>query len=312
MNKNYKQNLKNRNQKDQTNKRLDIKEYKVTESKELLLYLMENLKFSRTNAKGLLSHHLIAIDGAPVTQFNFMLAKGDSLIISKKPIYRKERDKLPIIYEDENILVINKPFGLLSIASDKEKSATAYRMCMDYVQEKDRKNRIFIVHRLDKETSGILMFTKNEELKEALQNSWNEVVSKRGYYAVCEGAFEKEEDRIINYIKMNKLNLMYITRKEDKGAYRCVTNYKVIKSNDKYTLLDVNLETGRKNQIRVTFGSMNHYVLGDDKYGEPSNPLNRLALHAYELKFRNPLTNKEYDFKAPMPSEFNSLFVRKK
>lgn len=307
MNKNYKENLKTRNIKE-TKKRLDIKEYKVKESKELLDYLISNLGFSRNNAKSLLSHHLVAINGAPVSQFNFILCKDDDLIISKRPIKRKERSNLPILFENDEIIAINKPYGLLSVASDKEKSSTAYRMVMDYLQEKDRKARIYVVHRLDKETSGVLMFVKNEKLKEALQEKRNDIVLKRGYYAVVEGVMSKKEDHIVNYLNMNSLNLMYISSKFDKKAQKCITNYKVIKENKKYSLLDVNIETGRKNQIRVTLGSLNHYVLGDDKYGNPENPLNRLCLHAYNLTFINPLDNKKYDFTAPMPKEFLNLF----
>lgn len=310
MNKNYKENLKNRNIKENPNKRLNIKEYTVKSKNTLLNYLIEVLGFSRNNAKGLLSHHLIAIDGAPVSQFDFELAVGDKLIIASKPIKKKERDKLPIIYEDDIFLAINKPFGLLSVASDKEKSSTAFRMCMDYVREEDKRARLFVVHRLDKETSGVLLFCKKEELRDTLQNEWNKIVTKRGYYAICEGVLDKKEDRVINYLRMNKLNLMYICGKNDKGSYKCITNYKVMEENKKYSLLDINLETGRKNQIRVTLGSLGHYILGDDKYGEPENPLNRLALHSYNLTFTNPLDNKKYSFSAPMPNEFKE-FMKK-
>lgn len=307
MNKNYKENLKSRNLKEETRRKLDIKEYKVKRESELLTYLIEELKFSRNNAKSLLSHHLIAIDGAPVSQFNFMIYPGDSLIISKNPIKKKEREKLPIIYEDEYIIALNKPFGLLSVASDKEKAITAYRLVMDYVQDKDRKNRIFVVHRLDKETSGVLIFAKSDELKEAFQNNWNDLVSKRGYYAIVEGNLNKKEDTITNYLKMNSLNLMYIASSKDPKAQKCITKYSVLKENKKYSLLDVNIFTGRKNQIRVTLGSLGHFVLGDDKYGEPANPINRLCLHAYELDIKNPLTDKVYKLKAPIPDDFNLL-----
>lgn len=307
MNKNYKENLKSRNLKEETRRKLDIKEYKVKRESELLTYLIEELKFSRNNAKGLLSHHLIAIDGAPVSQFNFMIYPGDSLIISKNPIKKKEREKLPIIYEDDYIIALNKPFGLLSVASDKEKAITAYRLVMDYVQDKDRKNRIFVVHRLDKETSGVLIFAKSDELKEAFQNSWNDLVSKRGYYAIVEGNLTKKEDTITNYLKMNSLNLMYLASSKDPKAQKCITKYNVLKENKKYSLLDVNIFTGRKNQIRVTLGSLGHFVLGDDKYGEPANPINRLCLHAYELDIKNPLTGKVYKLKAPIPDDFNLL-----
>ena len=313
MNKNYKENLKTRLkgkalEEYQSKKQLDIKEYIVKKDSELLVYLIEELQFSRNNAKSLLSHHLISIDGAPVSQFDFKLTKGDTLIISKKPIRKKARKDLPIIFEDENIIAINKPFGLLSVASDKEKSSTAYRMVMDYVQAKDRHNRIYVVHRLDKETSGVLIFAKNENIKEKLQDNWNELVLKRGYYAVVEGKMEKEEMHIVNYLRMNALNLMYVSSFKDKKAQKCITDYKVIKSNDKYSLLDVNIFTGRKNQIRVTLGSLGHFVLGDDKYGEPENPINRLCLHAYELDIKNPINGKIYKLKASMPDEFNSLF----
>lgn len=307
MNKNYKENLKTRDIKETTNHYKDKnKVYNVTHSSLLLEYLINDLKFSRNNAKNLLSHHLIAINGAPTSQFDFEIIKGDELIIASKPIRAKKRSDLPIIFEDEYITAIDKPFGLLSVASDKEKNSTAYRMVSDYLKEKDKHSRIFVVHRLDKETSGVLIFAKSEKIKDLFQENWNTLVKKRGYYAVCEGIFEKKEDKITNYLKMNNLNLMYIS-KPGKDAYKCITEYKVIKENDKYSLLDVNILTGRKNQIRVTLGSLNHYVLGDDKYGEPANPINRLCLHAYELDLVNPLTNKEYKLKSKMPEQFLSL-----
>ena len=312
MNKNYKDNLKNRFkgkslEEYQAKKELDIKEFLVKKDSELLSYLIDELHFSRNNAKSLLSHHLISIDGAPVSQFNFLLTKGDTLIISKKPIRKKARKDLPIIYEDSDIIAINKPFGLLSVASDKEKSSTAYRMVMDYVQAKDKHNRIYVVHRLDKETSGVLIFAKNEKLKEEFQNKWNDLVSKRGYYAVVEGVMEEKSKKIINYLRMNALNLMYVTSSKDKKAQKCITEYKVIKENEKYSLLDVSIFTGRKNQIRVTLGSLGHFVLGDDKYGEPENPIGRLCLHAYELIIKNPLTNKTYKLSTKIPQEFEKL-----
>lgn len=307
MNKNYKDNLKDRNIKEETRRKLDIKEYKIKEESELLEYLINNLKFSRNNAKSLLSHHLVAVDGAPISQYNFKIFPGDTLIISKNPIKKKAQEKLPIIYEDDYIIAINKPYGVLTVPSDKEKAITAYRMVMDYVQSKDKKNRIFVVHRIDKETSGVLIFAKNEKVKEEFQDKWNDLVLKRGYYAICEGIMEKDEDKITNYLKENNLHLMYVTSSKDKNAQKCVTEYKVISKNSKYSLLDVNIETGRKNQIRVTLGSKGHYVLGDDKYGEPANPLNRLCLHAYELSIKNPITNKVYNLKSPMPEEFNLI-----
>lgn len=316
MNKNYKENLKNRTKNDAKpqdfRRKLDIKEYEVRREAELLDYLITDLGYSRNNAKALLSHHVISIGGAPVSQYNFKVYKGDNLIISKNPIKKAEVKKPPIIYEDEYILAINKPYGMLSVASDKEKSYTAYKQVMDYVQARNKKERIFVVHRIDKETSGVLIFAKTEEVRAALQDNWNEIVTKRGYYAVVEGKMKKEQDHIINYLRMNALNLMYTTSSKDKKAQRCITDYKVIKVNDKYSLLDVNISTGRKNQIRVTLGSLGNFVLGDDKYGEPENPIGRLCLHAYELSFTNPLNQKTYDLKTKMPDEFLKLLSSEK
>jgi len=180
-------------------------------------------------------------------------------------------------------------------------------MVMDYVQSLDRHNRIYLVHRLDKETSGVLMFCKNEKIRDELQDAWNDLVIKRGYFAIVEGNMEKKEDHIVNYLYKDKTDMMHIARFNGKGNYRAVTNYKVLKENKLYSLLDVTIETGRKNQIRVTLGDLGHFVLGDDKYGEPANPLNRLCLHAYELSFKHPETGKIYKFDAPTPKEFLSL-----
>ena len=306
MNKNYKDNLKKRDIKE-TKKNIDFKEYKVKNESILIDFLMKEIGFSRNNAKKILSHHLVSVDGAPVSQFDFSLFKCDTVIIAKRPIKKKENNSLKIIYEDDEIIVINKPYGVLSVASDKEKCVTAYRMVTDYVQQKDKHNRVFVVHRIDKETSGVLMFAKNNKLREELTNNWNELVQKRGYYAVCEGVFKEKSMHIENYLKQNSLNLVYIT-KNSKGAQKAITDYKVIKENDKYSLVDVDIKTGRKNQIRVTLGSLGHYILGDDKYGEPANPINRLCLHAYELKLIHPLTKKTLTFKAPIPKEFLNFF----
>lgn len=305
MNKNYKSNLKKRNV-EESKKVLNIKEFAVKSESLLLDYLINELHYSRNNAKNLLSHHLISIDGAPISQFDFKIFPGDTLIISKKPIKAKKRKDLPIIFENDEFIVINKPAGLLSIASDKEKSSTAYRMVTDYVQQKDKHNRVFVVHRLDKETSGILMFAKNEKIRDILQEKWNDIVKSRGYYAVVEGIMEKSEDHIVNYLRMNKENLMYVTP-FSKNSQKCITDYKVLKTNKKYSLLDVHIYTGRKNQIRVTLGSLGHYVLGDDKYGEPENPINRLCLHAYQLKFEHPISKKIYSFEAVLPKEMADL-----
>ena len=253
----------------------------------------------------------MSIDGAPVTQFNFKLYPGDTVIISNSPIRRKTRSNLPIVYEDNDLIVINKPTKLLSVPSDNEKGSTAFRMVNDYLQQKDKHNRAFIVHRLDEDTSGVLMFAKNAKMANALTDgdNWNNLTKKRGYYAIVEGQLEKKEGTITSWLKKNAQNMMYSSKKKGDGQF-AVTKYKVISETKDYTLVDVNIETGRKNQIRVHFGDLGHHVIGDDKYGEPSNPLKRLGLHAYELDIIHPFNGKLMKFKAPMPKEFSTLMSK--
>ena len=290
----------------------DIRQYPVNRSCELLEFLLETLKGqSRNSVKSLLTNHRVSVDGAPISQYNFKLSKGDVVIISKTPIHKKTRSNLPIIFENDEFIVINKPSGLLSIASDKEKGSTAYRMLTDYVQQKDKHNRIYVVHRLDEDTSGVLMVAKNEKIRDALQDKWNELVSKRGYYAIVEGKLKDKSGTIKSYLKKNSQNMMYSSKKQGDGQF-AITHYKVISETDNYSLLDVNIDSGRKNQIRVHLGDLGHHVIGDDKYGNPSNPIKRLGLHAYELDLEHPLTHKVMKFTAPMPKEFLTLFPKVK
>ena len=286
----------------------DIKEYKVQQECELLEFLFLTFKDKSRNAvKSLLSNHQVAVDGAPVSQFNFKLYPGDTVIISKNPIHRKTRSNLPIIFENDEIIVINKPSGLLSIASDKEKGSTAYRMLTDYVQQKDKHNRIFVVHRLDEDTSGVLMVAKNVKIQQALQDNWNDLVSSRGYYAIVDGQMDNPSGTIKSYLKKNAQNMMYSSKKAGDGQL-AITHYKVMQVNGDYSLLDVHIDSGRKNQIRVHLGDLGHNVIGDDKYGNPTNPIKRLGLHAYELVIKHPFTGKVMKFTAPMPKEFKTLF----
>ena len=288
----------------------NLKQFVVKQQCELLEFLLMTFKDqSRNSVKSLLGSHRVTIDGAPVTQFNFKLYPGDTVIISNSPIRKKTRSNLPILYEDNDFIVINKPSKLLSVPSDNEKGSTAFRMVNDYLQQKDKHNRAFIVHRLDEDTSGVLMFAKNDKMARALTDgdNWNNLVKKRGYYAIVEGTLENKEGTIRSYLKKNSQNMMYSSKKKGDGQL-AITDYKVIKENQKYTLVDVDIKTGRKNQIRVHFGDLGHFIIGDDKYGEPSNPIKRLGLHAYELDIIHPFTRKPMKFKAPIPSEFSNLF----
>ncbi|MEG1739168.1 MAG: RluA family pseudouridine synthase [Bacilli bacterium] len=313
MNRNAKTRIRDKNAKKtdllEDRRPLNIKEYRVYKQTLLLEFLVETLVGqSRNNIKTILKRHCVSVDGAPVSQFNFELTKGDIVIVSKIPIKAQKghSKKLPIIYEDDELIVIDKPCGVLSIASDKEKANTAYRMVTDYLQAFDKHNRVYVVHRIDKETSGVLMFAKNEVLRNAFQEKWNDLVVKRGYYAVVEGYFKETSGTITSYLKMNHENLMYVTDRPNEGQL-CVTHFEVIKQNEDFSLLDVKIDSGRKNQIRVQLGSIDHFVVGDDKYGNPKDPLHRLGLHAYQLTIKHPFTGKVLNFESKMPGSFMSL-----
>ncbi|MBE6134003.1 MAG: RluA family pseudouridine synthase [Erysipelotrichaceae bacterium] len=301
----------NNNKKRFPNKKVDknsYREFTVSHECELLDFLFETHPGqSKNSVKSLLTNHHVTIEGSPVSQYNLKLFPGDTVIIYKQPQRKVVRSKLPIIYEDDHIIVINKPSGLLSIASDNEKRSTAYRILSDYVQQKDKHNRVFIVHRLDEDTSGVLMIAKDKVTQEKYQDNWNDLVSKRGYYAIVDGILNKKQGTITSYLKKNAQNLMYSSKKAGDGQYS-VTHYKVIKEKGDYSMLDVNIDSGRKNQIRVHLGDIGHNVVGDDKYGKPTNPLKRLGLHAYELDIKDPYTGKVMKFMAPIPKEFDLFF----
>ena len=291
-------------------KRTKMPEYKVKEPMPLLEFLLSSLKKqSRNNIKSLLTHRQILIDGAPVTQYDFMLSKDDVVMISPAPVRKitNTKEMLDIIYEDDELIAINKPSGLLSIASDREKEITAYRLLMDHVRIQNPRNRIYVVHRIDKDTSGVLIVAKNEKLRDILQDKWNDIVKYRGYYAIVEGTLKEKKGTIKSWLREASTNLMYSSRKPGDGK-ESITHYEVIKEIPGFSLLKVNIDTGRKNQIRVHMKDLGHNIIGDDRYGSTVNPLNRLGLHAYSLEFIHPIKKKVMCFEANMPKEFISMF----
>ncbi len=276
--------------------------------------MLENYPgLSRNNIKHLLTNQQVLVNGAAVRQFDFLLVKDDIISISPYKVRKdgKRISKLKILYEDDELIAINKPHGLLSIATDNEKEITAYRIMMDYVRETNPRNRVFVLHRLDKETSGVLVFAKNEQIRDKMQKNWNDIVKKREYIAVCEGVFDKKDGTIISYLLPTKTNLMYSSHRPNDGQ-KAITHYHVEAENDEYSLLRVNIDTGRKNQIRVHMSDLGHKVIGDDKYGSTINPINRMGLHASVFEFNHPISNKHFKFIASTPKEFFELFNLKK
>jgi 23S rRNA pseudouridine1911/1915/1917 synthase len=285
-----------------------IKTYPVKETALLMDFLRANLKdMSRNNIKAILTRKQVMVDGAPISQFNFVLSPGDQVMIGK---FAPQTNALPtpkILYEDEELLVIDKPTGLLTIASDNEKSITAFRMMMDYVREKDTHARLYVVHRIDRDTSGVLMFCKNENLRDEMQKQWNSIVSKRGYYAIVDGIPKEKKKTIHTWLHKTSTQLMYSRQYEDDEGKEAITHYVVKKELKNHAFLDVKIDTGRKNQIRVHLKELGHPVIGDDKYHALSNPIKRLGLHAYALEMIHPVTEKKLSFFSPLPGLMKSF-----
>lgn len=212
------------------------------------------------------------------------------------------KDKLDIIYEDKELIVINKPAHMLTIATEDEKINTLYHKVYEYLKKKNKNNKVFIVHRLDRDTSGIVLFAKNQKLKELLQNDWNNIAITREYLAVVEGFVEPVKKTIIEYLKETKTLLTYATN--DESGKEAITEYEVIKRNKAYSTLKINIKTGRKNQIRVAMQNMNHPIIGDKKFGSTKNPLRRICLHASKLEIIHPINKKVYTFETRQPREF--------
>ena len=275
----------------------------VNKEGKLLEYLYENLDMPKKRVKQYLTHGSIYVNNSKVTQFDYKLLPGMNIVIDTD---NKNKKELPfdIVFEDDHIIVVNKPSGLLSIATEKEKEKTLYHIVREYLVSKDKYAKVFIVHRLDKDTSGLVVLAKDEKTKNKLQENWNEYVSLREYVAVVHGKLKNKEDRIIQRLKENKTNLVYVSKDED--AKEAITNYKVIKETDNYSMISINIETGRKNQIRVAFATLRNPIVGDKKYGEKDNET-RLFLHANRLKMYYPEIKKDILFEIPTPNEFKKI-----
>ncbi|MGL5050587.1 MAG: RluA family pseudouridine synthase [Fusobacteriaceae bacterium] len=278
----------------------------------LMTFLIENLLGqSKNNVKSLLSNEQVFVNETMTRQFNHPLKKGDSVSIN----WTKSRDikssknlkSIKILFEDDYLIAIEKESGVLSMAADNVPGSTAYNMLKDHVKSVDPKNKIFIVHRLDKDTSGVMIFAKSEKIQNALQENWNDTILERKYLALVDGIVRTPSGKIESYLKENKALVTYSVKSETEGGKLAITNYKVLKSGRGISLVELELETGRKNQIRVHMKEMGHPILGDRKYDSVNNPINRLALHAHTLKFKHPVTGNIVEYISPMPDSFNRI-----
>lgn len=281
-------------------------QYKVSESMELFDFLVDKMpQASRKTIKNMLTYSQVAINGKTVTQYNTKLAVGQVVSITKQ-IVNKSKAALKgveVIFEDEAILVINKAAGVLSMSGKDPSELTAYRQLTDYVKEIHPRNRLYIVHRLDRDTSGVMVFAKTEAVKETLQKNWHTDVKERKYTAMVEGVVNDRPGTVSSWLTEGKTLKVY-SSPYDNGGKHAVTHYKKLQANRHFSLLEVQLETGRKNQIRVHMEEIGHPVVGDKKYGSRQNPLKRLGLHATTLVFKHPITNEEVRFSSTVPVAF--------
>jgi 23S rRNA pseudouridine1911/1915/1917 synthase len=276
---------------------------------KLLEFLYESFPDrSRKSVKSLLEQKQIMIQNRVVTRFDYPLTPGmDVIILKKKPAQMVTPKKMNLLYEDEHLLVIEKSAGLLSVATAKENEETAFSILKRYVKKSHHRAELYIVHRLDRDTSGIMMFAKTKEIQQKLQDNWENAVTKRIYYAVVEGHVNNAEGEIVSCLKENKALMMYSSNTPGDGQ-KAVTRYRVLKSNARYSLLEVSLQTGRKNQIRVHLQDIGHSIAGDKKYGAATDPLGRLGLHAGILEFFHPATGKCMYFETPIPDVLEKIF----
>ncbi len=261
----------------------------------------------RTTVKDFLKHRQIMVNGAISTQFDQPLDKGDTVKVNTTREFQVLRhSRLSIVYEDDDIIVVNKGYGLLSMGNERVKEGTAYSIVRDYVKRKNPANKIFIIHRLDQHTSGLMMFAKNAEAKDKMQHNWNNMVIERRYVAVTEGKIETPEGDIRSYLAENSQHEVYSTDNPEEGKL-AVTHYRVLKSANGYTLVELQLQTGRKNQIRVHLKDIGHPIAGDRKYGAKTSPAHRVALHALTLRFIHPVTGRDMNFSSQLPPSFAAM-----
>jgi 23S rRNA pseudouridine1911/1915/1917 synthase len=282
----------------------------VKEPAELMSFLLDKMGgMKRNSVKTMLSHRQILVNGAVTTNFATELKPGDVVEISSaRGNIELSHPKLKMLYEDDAIMVVEKKEGLLTVLTGVKEETTAFSILKTYVQKSSKRNRVYVVHRLDRETSGILMFAKSKEIQLRLQENWHTAVTGRTYVAVVDGMVDKESDTIVSWLSEHEKSLKVRSSNTDDGGQQAITHYKRIKSNEQFSLMELNLETGRKNQIRVHMQGIGHPISGDKKYGSATNPLGRVALHARLLEFYHPVTEKLIRFETPVPRKFLSLF----
>ena len=273
---------------------------KVEKEGLLLETILELFKEqSHKKLKSYLKNNSIFVNGKCITAYNYKVRKNDIIEI-RKDYKTHKKCPLKILYEDEYFLVIDKPAHLLTIATTKEKEKTAYHIMREFIKERNSKDKIFILHRLDKDTSGIVIFVKDEKIKELLQNDWNNLIEDREYMAIVPKGI-KSYTNYTCYLKEDSNYRVYVTK--DKQAKKAITSVTLLKEKGNYSQIKVNIKTGRKYQIRAVLSHLGYPIVGDVKYGSPIKA-KRLLLHASKIVLTNPANNKKYIFESKLPREF--------
>ena len=287
-------------------------DYFVREPMELMEFLASKMpQASRTKLKSLLTKRVVFVDNVITTQYNLPLQPGMKVQISRdKHTHEFRSNLLRIVYEDAYLIVVEKREGLLSVGTERERERTASTILNEYLRRQDRRSRVYVVHRLDRDTSGLMMFAKDEKTQHTLRDNWHELVFDRRYVAVVTGEMERDRGTVHSWLTDRTLYVH--SSPVDDGGKESVTHYRTIKRTKGLSLVELHLETGRKNQIRVHMQDLGHPVVGDGRYGlEDFNPIGRLALHAFKLCFHHPVTGEEMRFETPYPAEFKKLFAQK-
>ena len=259
---------------------------------------------SRTDIKSVLSHSHVKVNGTATTQFDQPLAPGDEVLINfTHPFLSLNSRMVRLMYEDPDIVVIEKQSGLLTVPAGQTREKTAQKIVDDYLYASDGHSHAYVCHRLDQYTSGILIFAKNSQVQQMFRDSWTSYVVERRYLAVCEGVPADPEGEVRSYLAENSAMKVYSTDDPEKGKLS-VTRYKVLKTQGDYSQVDIQLLTGRKNQIRVHMSDLGCPIAGDRKYGAKTNPIGRLMLHNYVLQFFHPITRENLRFELPIPKNF--------
>lgn len=290
-------------------------DYPVKEPAELMQFLMNRVSgISRTRAKELLSQRMVYVDKEIVTQYNHPLKPGQLVQISKNRHVHTLRSRwVRLMYEDAFIIVVEKKEGILTNALPGDRRENVKAILDEYVKRQSKGFSVHTVHRLDKGTSGILLFAKRRDIQQIFTDNWKDIVADRRYIAVVQGEMEKDSGTVTSWLTDNKMFVTYSSVIDNGGKY-AITNYRTLKRKNGYSLVELKLETGRKNQIRVHMQDLHHPIVGDYKYGstvedyaERSNPVGRICLHAFRLAFRHPITGEFLKFETPYPGAFTSL-----